>query len=262
MTGRLPAGANGGSEAESRARGNNAGPLGKLLATRLLCGLSGAKHHRRLRATTPDFHPPGRPRRDIDDSYELLMRQVRRSAGSTAGNKRVAQRRRVMNQAHPAGPRQRRPAAGAALHRAGVTLEAADDLFLRQAFFGAAFAGCCRAPTWGLVSYQVCAGQWKAAADADWAVPVMVLTKKVAAHTRLSPHRRLIEICAQGPVCWDARQRRTEVSLICAPGGTPAGGRASRAGAGIRVFSVPRDCYMVAALRGQWTHSWSMSTGR
>jgi hypothetical protein len=52
-------------------------------------------------------------------SYELLMRQVRRSAGSTAGNKRVAQRRRVMNQAHPAGPRQRRPAAGAALHRAG-----------------------------------------------------------------------------------------------------------------------------------------------
>jgi hypothetical protein len=195
-------------------------------------------------------------------SYELLMRQVRRSAGSTAGNKRVAQRRRVMNQAHPAGPRQRRPAAGAALHRAGVTLEAADDLFLRQAFFGAAFAGCCRAPTWGPVSYQVCAGQWKAAADADWAVPVMVLTKEVAAHTRLSPHRRLIEICAQGPVCWDARQRRTEVSLICAPGGTPAGGRASRAGAGIRVFSVPRDCYMVAALRGQWTHSWSMSTGR
>jgi Protein of unknown function (DUF2637) len=52
-------------------------------------------------------------------SYELLMRQVRSAAGSTAGKKRVAQRRRVMNQAHPAGPRQRRPAAGAALHRAG-----------------------------------------------------------------------------------------------------------------------------------------------
>src|SRR5262245_31261924 len=52
-------------------------------------------------------------------SYELLMRQVRWSAGSTPGNKRVAQRRRVMNQANPASPQQRRSAAGAALHRAG-----------------------------------------------------------------------------------------------------------------------------------------------
>ena len=30
----------------------------------------------------------------------------------------------------------------------------------------------------------------------------------------------------------------------------------------IRVFSAPRDCCLVAALRGQWTHNWSMSTGR
>jgi Protein of unknown function (DUF2637) len=52
-------------------------------------------------------------------SYELLMRQVRRAPGSTAGNKRVAHRRRVMNQADPASPQQRRSAAGAALHRAG-----------------------------------------------------------------------------------------------------------------------------------------------
>src|SRR6266496_5430900 len=47
------------------------GPRGRLPASRLLCGLSGAKHHRRLRATTPDFHPPGRRRSDIDDSYAL-----------------------------------------------------------------------------------------------------------------------------------------------------------------------------------------------
>jgi hypothetical protein len=52
-------------------------------------------------------------------SYELLMRQVRRAAGSTPGNKRVARRRRVMNQANPASPQRRRSAAGAALHRAG-----------------------------------------------------------------------------------------------------------------------------------------------
>ena len=52
-------------------------------------------------------------------SYELLMRQVRRSAGSTPGKKRVAQRRSVMNQANPVSPQQRRSTAGAALHRAG-----------------------------------------------------------------------------------------------------------------------------------------------
>jgi hypothetical protein len=52
-------------------------------------------------------------------SYELLMRQVRRAAGRTAGKKRVAQRRGVMNQANPASPQQRRSAADAALHRAG-----------------------------------------------------------------------------------------------------------------------------------------------
>jgi Protein of unknown function (DUF2637) len=52
-------------------------------------------------------------------SYELLMRQVRRSADSTSGKKRVAQRHSVMNQASPASPQQRRSAAGAALHRAG-----------------------------------------------------------------------------------------------------------------------------------------------
>jgi hypothetical protein len=46
------------------------------------------------------------------------MRQVRRAAGSTPGNKRVARRRRVMNQANPASPQRRRSAAGAALHRA------------------------------------------------------------------------------------------------------------------------------------------------
>src|SRR6266496_6306284 len=59
------------SEAESRARGNNAGPPGRAPGARLLYGLSGAKHRRRLRATTPDFHPPGRRRSDIDDSYAL-----------------------------------------------------------------------------------------------------------------------------------------------------------------------------------------------
>jgi hypothetical protein len=52
-------------------------------------------------------------------SYELLMRQVRRSAGSTAGKQRMAQRRGVMNQADPASPQQRRSAAGGALHRGG-----------------------------------------------------------------------------------------------------------------------------------------------
>jgi Protein of unknown function (DUF2637) len=52
-------------------------------------------------------------------SYELLMRQVRRAADSTPGKKRVAQRRRVMNQANPASPQQHRSTAGAALHRAG-----------------------------------------------------------------------------------------------------------------------------------------------
>jgi hypothetical protein len=35
-------------------------------------------------------------------SHELLMRQVRSAAGSTAGKKRVAQRRGLMNQANPA----------------------------------------------------------------------------------------------------------------------------------------------------------------
>jgi hypothetical protein len=52
-------------------------------------------------------------------AYELLMRQVRRSADSIPGKKRVAQRRSVMNQANPASPQQRHSAAGAALHRAG-----------------------------------------------------------------------------------------------------------------------------------------------
>ena len=52
-------------------------------------------------------------------SYELLMRQIRSAAGSIPAKKRVAQRRSVMNQANPAGPQQRRSAAGAALHRAG-----------------------------------------------------------------------------------------------------------------------------------------------
>ena len=37
-------------------------------------------------------------------AYELLMRQVRCAAGSTPGNKQVAQRRSVMNQANPARP--------------------------------------------------------------------------------------------------------------------------------------------------------------
>jgi hypothetical protein len=65
----------------------------------------------RVIATWPSFALIG--------SYELLMRQVRRSASSTSGKKRVAQRRSVMNQADPASPQQRRSAAGAALHRAG-----------------------------------------------------------------------------------------------------------------------------------------------
>src|SRR5205085_2636116 len=42
---------------------------GRAPGARLLCGLSGAKHHRRQRAATPDFHPPGRLRGDIDDSH-------------------------------------------------------------------------------------------------------------------------------------------------------------------------------------------------
>src|SRR5271169_3833889 len=45
----------GGSEAESRARGNNAGPLWQAPSARLLCGLNGTKHHRLRRAPHPIF---------------------------------------------------------------------------------------------------------------------------------------------------------------------------------------------------------------
>ena len=58
----------GGSEAESRARGNNAGPLWQAPSARLLCGLSGTKHRRLRRAPHPIFTPQG-VARDIDDSY-------------------------------------------------------------------------------------------------------------------------------------------------------------------------------------------------
>jgi len=44
-------------------------PWGRLLAARLLCGLDGTKHHRRQRATTPDFHACRASPQDIDDSY-------------------------------------------------------------------------------------------------------------------------------------------------------------------------------------------------
>lgn len=43
---------------------------------------------------------------------------------------------------------------------------------------------------------------------------------------------------------------------------TPAGGRASCADAGIRVFSASRDLLPGGALPGQWTHSWSTRTGQ
>src|SRR5207249_9781411 len=58
----------GGSEAESRARGNNAGPLWQAPSARLLCGLSGTKHRRLQRAPHPIFSPQG-VARDKDDSY-------------------------------------------------------------------------------------------------------------------------------------------------------------------------------------------------
>ena len=50
----------GGSEAESRARGNNAGPLWQAPSARLLCGLSGTKHRRLRRAPHPIFTLSGR----------------------------------------------------------------------------------------------------------------------------------------------------------------------------------------------------------
>src|SRR5215813_3848249 len=49
-------------------------PWGRLLAARLLCGLDGTKHHRRQRATTPDFHACRASPQDIDDSsYEWIV---------------------------------------------------------------------------------------------------------------------------------------------------------------------------------------------
>jgi hypothetical protein len=43
-------------QAESRAQGNNAGPLAMVPCVRLCYGLTSTKHHRRRRATRPDFH--------------------------------------------------------------------------------------------------------------------------------------------------------------------------------------------------------------
>src|ERR1700733_5200608 len=54
MTGGCPRESEGTSEAESRARGNNAGPLARLPAPDSYAGLSSTKHRRR--AATPDFH--------------------------------------------------------------------------------------------------------------------------------------------------------------------------------------------------------------
>jgi len=50
----------GASEAESRARGNNAGPLRQAPSARLRCGLSGTERRRRRRAPLPIFTPAGR----------------------------------------------------------------------------------------------------------------------------------------------------------------------------------------------------------
>src|SRR6516164_2935416 len=61
-SGVLPPGAKRGSEAESRARGNNAGPLGQAPSARLLGGLSGTKHRRLRRAPHPIFTLSGRRR--------------------------------------------------------------------------------------------------------------------------------------------------------------------------------------------------------
>src|SRR2546427_598204 len=78
----------GGSEAESRARGNNAGPLWQAPSARLLCGLlcglSGTKHRRLQRAPHPIFTPQG-VARDRDDSYLLSdIGRRHRAAGHRA----------------------------------------------------------------------------------------------------------------------------------------------------------------------------------
>src|SRR5690348_17799235 len=72
----------GGSEAESRARGNNAGPLWQAPGARLLCGLDGTKHRRLRRAPHPIFTLSGRRARQgrllcfVKAFYELDTRRV------------------------------------------------------------------------------------------------------------------------------------------------------------------------------------------
>ena len=69
IPGRLPAEAQGGSEAESHARGQLCRTPREAPSVQTPWRLSGIKHHRRRRATTPDFIPARASPPDTDDSY-------------------------------------------------------------------------------------------------------------------------------------------------------------------------------------------------
>jgi hypothetical protein len=120
----------GGSEAESRARGNNAGPLRQAPSARLLCGLSGTKHRRLRRAPHPIFTLSGcratgtTPmfvkaffQREIHRICRLLGKRTRQGRAARDGGQALIRSHEVQQECGKGGPGRRidrRPAPVAA----------------------------------------------------------------------------------------------------------------------------------------------------